>query len=188
MRKTLVVATLLLATLFVFSSFPAFAQTERKKIVMYEDELTSDQLAKSKVDQQIEKYEQYGDIYSKMNAIADGSGKLLSNISTEVNKFADTKVGLFTVIMIFYTVIGNDIIRILASSIVFLLITPLFVWSYKKNCIPRNVLETEKGEGKDKLKTYTLINEPDDSIYASQWSHVICFAVFLIINMLVAFG
>jgi hypothetical protein len=182
MKKTLVVATLLLAVLFIFSSIPAFAQTEpRKQIVVYEDELTTLQLAKAKTEEKMQQYEQYSGIVAKMSAIADGSGKLLSNISTEVNKFADTKVGLFTVAMIFYSVMGTDLVQVFFGTLWFIIGVPVILWSYRQNCVQRKILKSKTGSGKDAKKEYTIINdEEDDYLMWNKWGHVLVFFCYII--------
>jgi hypothetical protein len=77
------------------------------------------------------------------------------------DKFSKTNVGLFTMIMIAYSIIGGDVLGIAVGLVIFLVLTIVLVWSYWKNCTTRKILVSY--DKTTKLKTWMVVNDLQES-------------------------
>lgn len=120
----------------VFFTFFVSAQTQApEKITVNTTDLTADQLAKIKSQQEVETLQKKLDTYGKWvgvggevgNAIKEG----LNAVVDVSDKFSKTDVGKFTMYLIAWKVVGKDIIRILLG-VVFLVVFTVFMFKYFK--------------------------------------------------------
>ena len=102
---------------------------------------------------------------SKWTEIGKGIGAAtkegLSAVTEETNKFANTKVGLFTMIMIAYKIIGKDLIQLIIGAPLLITITVLFIWIVRRNYIVRKIISSESADG---MKTYEVY-QPEEAWY-----------------------
>ena len=98
------------------------------------------------------------------NAIGEGMAAAAGKLGVEVNKFADTIVGIFTMVIIAYHYIGQHLITTLFGVSIFMFGVPLWLWFYTTKASKRLEKEEvfEKGKGPGGLtisRTYTNTSE-----------------------------
>ena len=120
-------------------------------------------------------------------AVGSAVNGALSAITDNAEKFANTKVGHFTMFIVAYKVLGKDFIRIIIG-IPFLILILIFTLSYMyRNFFPKKVISKITGEGKDKIKEYiispdfTKFNNTDQSQF---WLHLFLSFMFTFISCL----
>lgn len=184
-------------SILLFSTL-ALAQSsnEEKKITVPESSLPKNVLDSIKQVQQLQEVKQKGEEYQKYFGFAKGLGKEvgvamnegLKAVENHADKIANTGVGKFIMFLIAYKVIGTDFIQFIVGVPLLFIGTFIFIWSYRKNCIPRSMLETVKREGKEAVKTYVIINEKKyDKDGNQRWAHIIMYFIWCIFCILVIF-
>lgn len=145
MKKVLV----LLALMTVAFTVSAQNSQKPKQIVVNVNDLTQDQLAKvqarNKVEQvtgQIETYSKYAGMGKEVGiAVSEGLGAV-KDVTLE---FADSNVGKLTMALIVWKVIGDDLKGMVLGIPIWLLVTFLFIWSYRRSLIRRKKLIKKDG-------------------------------------------
>lgn len=99
-------------------------------ITISKDQLTSEQLKKLEVENQlaeIEKYSQWAGVGAEVGtAIKEG----LSAVVDVAEQFSETKVGQFTMIMIAWKIVGKDIVKIVIGFLIGIMFTIFIFRSY----------------------------------------------------------
>lgn len=191
-RIALVAVTLLTVTT------AAFAQ-DANKVVVDKSLLTPEQMAKVKAAQTVEQVTQVADQVQQVGKYA-GLGKevgeavngSLSAITDNANKFANTKVGTFTMWIVAFKVLGVQAIRLSLALIFMTVFTCVFLWIWGQNFIPRRIL-AEETEGPDKTKTRKYVLFPKDlddrrneysfSIRNERTTYVVIYVILMLITL-----
>jgi hypothetical protein len=150
---------------------PVFATETGKTYVINESDLTEDQKAKlanaatANSVSTVKQASEWVGLGKEIGSAVDGSLGALTNRAEE---FANTKVGIMTMYLVAYKVLGNDAIGILNHFIRILVGVPvlivgiiLWIWSYKRNFHAYKILKSKTKEG----KTYEIIEPENFSKY-----------------------
>jgi len=162
MKKVIV---FLMLAIFAAACCPkANAQTPTQKITVDASDLTVDQLAKIKAQQEIEtlqkKLETYGNWVGVGGEIGNAVKEGLNAVVDVSDKFSKTDVGRFTMIMVAWKVIGKDFVRIILGLLFIFIFTFVLLRSYRTYTI-RKVLVKSNGWKFWLPKEYKVI-EPTD--------------------------
>lgn len=131
----------LLATLLLTT--PLVAQTtDTVMVAIPRSELTPSQLASSEAKSIKEKADAYGAWVGVGKEVGEAVNSSLSAISDNAAKFADTKVGKFSMFIVAWKVLGSDILGILYAFIIVFVALPILIWSYRRHLV-RTVLDKE---------------------------------------------
>jgi len=146
-----------------------------------ESDLPPAVLEQVRVKQQLQSYGEYAGLGREIGtAINEG----LKAVTEQTAKFAETKVGKFTMFIIAYKVIGTDAIQFIVGVPLLVVGLVIFVWSYYKNCIPHKVL---KSKDKDGAKEWTMVNDDGSDKDNEKIAHAVFCALFLFFCTLVIF-
>ena len=158
---------ILLVTLMVAFT-TANAQTTKaepvEQILVNATDLTPAQLEKIKNDADLadlkKKVETYGNWVGVGKEVGIAIKEGLNAVVDVSEKFGNTKVGTFTMIMVAYKIIGKDILRI-AIGLVFLTIFIIFIWRYYKTTFMTHRVKTSNNGWRIWLPNTYQIVEPD---------------------------
>jgi len=167
----------------------AFAQQE-ERVTVPKSMLTEDQLARLKTEQTIDQIEAVGQYAGLGKEIGTAVSDSLNAITDTAAKFAETKVGKFTMWMVAYKILGNDLLHLAAGIVLAFVWLPIWVWSYKR-CLPSSrILINEKREpNKGKVIERNWQRMPDDyDNRVRQITHALFFVGLLLTNLIVFFG
>ncbi|KKR04455.1 MAG: hypothetical protein UT30_C0007G0011 [Candidatus Uhrbacteria bacterium GW2011_GWF2_39_13] len=192
------IVMMLLTALMLCSSFMVMAQEQGGvTYVVPASQLTEGQIAQIKAGEALTNLEQAGKYAGIGKEIGEGVSGALGAVNTEVAKFADTDVGQFTMAMIAWKIMGDDMIVVvkkLMGAIVgvpfFFLTSLTLLWSYRRLCFPRRVM-TKRGGGFFGEKEYTLIEpNPKGNWDVDDWAiaHAVAFVAVIIISSLMIFA
>lgn len=95
----------------------------------------------------------------------------LQAVTANASAFADTRVGKFTMFVIAWKVMGNDLSRVFFAIMFGVIGVPLWAWSYYKNVVPKRILKEEKKlpDG-TKVKTYEMFEPAETKGYGENLS------------------
>jgi len=105
----------------------------------------------------------------------------------EVNKFSDTKVGMFVMVLIGWNYIGHDLLQAAIGVPLLFIGTIYFMFVFYRNCVVRRVLLKTGGKGE---KEWVVVNTSKDYVsdgrtgtssmlaYA-RWNHAAAYFVFV---------
>lgn len=180
----------LMALAVMFAATPAFAQqlapTPKSYVV------TADQLEAGEKLTTIETVGKYAGVGKE---IGEGVSGALGALNEEASKFGDARVGHFTMAMIAWKIMGDDIVAVSHDMIGYVVGTPFFflaslavLWSYRRRCIPHRVL-VKKGAGFFGEKEYQTVdpNEPKSGWNAANWA-IVMFILIVSISSAMIFG
>jgi len=126
--------------------------------------MTSEQLAKYYSDIKIAELEKKLETYGNWVGVGGEVGTAIKEGLTAVvevaDKFGNTDVGKFTMVMIAWKVIGKDLVRIVLGLIFIAVFTWLLIYSFKRTCVERRVLVKNTNPGflrYPKVKEYEII-------------------------------
>jgi len=133
-------------------------------VVMKKSDLTPDQLSKiqqqkadADIDQRISRYGKWVGLGKEIGTAVDSS---LNAITNQAEHFAKTGVGQVTVGLVIWKVLGDQVVHILGGVVELLVFLPLWIWSYRKFCLPHRIL-TEKAQGFFGAKKWTTVSALD---------------------------
>ena len=118
-------------------------------------------------------------------------GEALNAVSDSAVKFADTRVGTLTILLVAYKVIGRDAIHYLAGAGFTLVWIPLWIWSYRR-FLPRRVLIRKTSDAQE----WAILNDEPANNSGDPWTparialvvHLCIFFVLLIIDSIITFA
>lgn len=157
MKRILILSIM---TLIAFGS--AMAQIQQpEKITVNTSDLTVDQLAKIKAQQEVEELQSKLETYGKWVGVGGEIGaavkESLNSVVDVADKFGNTNVGKFTLTMVAWKVIGKDLVRIVLG-IFFIIITEIILFkSLRKMCLPHKVCVENAGWQFWKPKKYEIV-------------------------------
>lgn len=163
MKRIFVLPVLLLLALTSVTAQTDYT-TSNEKIVVNKSDLTPDQIAKLKAEAELEmmqkKLETYGNWVGVGGEIGTAIDEGLNSVVDVAEKFGKTEVGKFTLVLIAWKVVGQDVVRILLGLIFIFMFTWLLIYSFRRTCIERRVLVKRENPGfmkYPKLKEYKII-------------------------------
>ena len=159
----------------------AFSQTQQKQtVVVNTEDLTVDQLAKIKADQELDammkKMETYGSWVGVGKEIGITIREGLTAVVDVAEKFGKTEVGKFTMVLIAWKVAGKDVVRIFLGLIFMVLISVLLFKSFKSYTTRRFCIKSPgwKFWGK---KEYEIVTPTEfEGIQAVKILHLLLYA------------
>ena len=113
-------------------------------------------------------------------AIREGLGAL----NDESNRFADTDVGRFVMFIIAFKVLGYVVIQFIVGVPLLAFGTLIFAIYFMKACIPRRVVKTTTGTGKDKVIEYETLEPEHDWLGLAAAG---CYAAYILICVAIIF-
>lgn len=194
----------LFVCLLAVAPVPAFAQDQPgvpappKTYVVSADQLTSGQVASLEAEQQIKTIEVVGKYAGVGKEIGEGVSGALGALNDEAQKFGDTKVGHFTMAMIAWKIMGDDIMAVSHDLIGYVVGVPFMLlsciallWSYRRRCIPYTIC-VEKGAGFFGERKFQLI-EPShqpNGWNAHEWAlaHGVMFGAIIVVGIWIIFA
>lgn len=181
MKKCLFVVFLAVLALFMLNMPELSAQVVDKEIVVKESDLTPGQLEKIKQRKVYDKIEEIGKYAGMGKEIGTGVREGLIAIKDVSTDLADTGLGKFTMFLIAYKIIGKDIIQFVVGFVFLAVFLSFFIWSYRKNCVPRSILIREDKDGGKDYKDYT----PEEEDKGVHW---VALAIFFIMECIIFFA
>lgn len=182
MKKFFGVMVLVLFMLFAGNIFAQQRQQPEKMVMVPESALTPEQKAEieaQNLEKKIQRYGKWVGMGEEIGKAVDGS---LSAITKQAVDFSNTSLGRFTMFLVAWKVIGKDFIQFIVGLLLLAIGIPLWIWSYRKTCIPRRIVTEETAEG---VKKYQIVND-ENKDYEKGW-HAGLFFVFVIICLMVIF-
>ena len=162
--KTLFV--LLIMSLFVLQGFAQTTGTTTKpeQIVVNVDDLTTDQLAKIKTQNELksmaEKVETYGKWVGVGNEVGVAIREGLMAVVDVSERFGETKVGEFTMMLIAWKIMGRELVAVILGILILIAVTILLFKGFR-NLHPRKVLIKGNRLLFWQPKEYEIIPAPD---------------------------
>lgn len=150
------ISTLVITVALLTIASTASAQNP-DQVVVDKSLLTKEQLAKVQVNNTLEQVQQVGQFAGVGKEISDAVNGSLAGITDQTNRFANTRVGTYTMWIVAFKVLGDRAIRLGLALLFGIVITPIFIWAFSRNAMTRRIL-VEK-TGKDR-KWETVSPEP----------------------------
>src|SRR5271157_4940498 len=125
----------------VASASPAMAQQPEEQVSVPKSMLTKDQLDAIAQQNMKDKVERYGKWVGIGHEVGQAVNESLSAITTQANNFAQTPVGKWTIVVVIYKVIGQQLTGLIIGVGTLLIGLPLWIWSYRKYLPHRIVTE-----------------------------------------------
>lgn len=178
MKKLL---TLLLLTL------PLIVFSQNEKITVDTKDLPPELVKQLKQKQQVtETLQTYGEWAGIGSEIGIAMKEGLTAVKDVAVDFSKTDVGTYTMVLIAWKVVGQDITGIFVGLLSFLIGVPIIIWSYKRSCMARRVCI--KDEGWFKAKEYKIIEiDGDINVAAAIFLHALAFFILIAINCAIIF-
>jgi hypothetical protein len=125
------ISTMMVMFMIITLSYSQNQPAPQETVTIPKSELTSDQLKKIEMDNQIEKIKQYGEWVGVGKEVGVAVREGLTAVVDVADKFGNTDVGKFTMIMVAWKILGEDIIKIILG-IAFLIIVNTFIFKVYK--------------------------------------------------------
>lgn len=105
----------------------------------------------------------------------------LEAITHNANDFAHTGVGKVTMALVIWKVLGDQAVHIIAGFLILVIGLPLWIWSYRRTCLPRRILiENTILPDKTHTKKWQIVNDRDPDNRSKNELH----DVFLVVHYL----
>ena len=158
----------------------------RRLLELYEAKLTQDQLAELKAKNIRTDVHEWAGVGKEVGEAVNSS---LAAITTQSNNFAQTGVGRVTIALVVWKVLGDQAVHILGGIIEVIILLPLWLWSYRRVCLPRRiVIEESISNDKTKTRKWKLINEDETDLEVWRFTHIAIGAGFLIVILTTIFS
>lgn len=134
--------TLLFSLLIVVFSTMVFAQEVDDRIVVNKKDLPPDLVEQLEGKKDFEKYAEYVGVGKEIGiAISEG----LKAVVDQAEHFSGTNVGLFTMALIGWAIIGKDVVQIIIGVPIFFIGLFLIIRYYRKTFLPNKILVQREG-------------------------------------------
>lgn len=160
--------------------------------------MTPEQLAKYKSDMYIAELEKKLDTYGKWVGVGGEIGTAvqegLEAVVDVADKFGETDVGKFTLVMIAWKVMGRDAIRIVLGLIFIVMFTWLLIYSFKRTCVERRALVKRENPGflkYPKIREWKIIEplfQNGEGLGLIRIAHILLFFIAIWITYGIMFG
>lgn len=146
---------LLVSLILALVSLGAFAQTKTsdEMVSIPKSQLTAQQLASVQQANLQSKIEQYGKWVGLGKEVGEAVNGSLSALTKQAEEFSKTGVGKFTMFMIAWKVLGNDLTQFVVGVPLFAVGFVVWIISFWKNGLPRQDLLSVSADGKKEYRT-----------------------------------
>ena len=127
--------------ILIISAFMINLSTSAKQIVVDDSLLTDNQKTMINTKNTVETVGQYVGLGKEIGEATNGC---LTAITDNANKFANTKVGTWAMVLVTYKVIGKELISFVVGIIIFFVVLFVLLWQFKSGYLPR---KTAKNAG-----------------------------------------
>lgn len=159
----ILLVVLMVSITTIYAQKPITASEPVEQILVNATDLTPAQLQKIKTETELaelkKKVETYGNWVGVGKEVGIAIKEGLLAVVDVSEKFGDTKVGKFTMILIAYKIIGKDLLRI-AIGLIFLTIFIIFMFRYYKTTFTTHRVKTSNNGWKFWLPNTYEIVEP----------------------------
>ena len=162
---------------------PVFAQQIRT-VQVPENMLTAEQKAQIEAENLKSRVEQYGNWVGFGAELGHAVDSSLGALTERADQFSKTGVGKFTLVLVAWRVIGEYFARIVIGLGLFLVLIPIWVWSFHRNVVERSVLLKVLP---DKTREYKVVNKRDEFKHSSVADQKTCYMLWhwLILGLIV---
>jgi hypothetical protein len=140
------------------------------RIVVKKSDLPPDMVAQLEKQKELEQYGEYVGLGKEIGmAINEG----LSAVVDQAGRFSETNVGMFTMALIGWSIIGKDIVQMLVGIPVYFMVLWLMIRYYRKMFLSTKVLIEKKGLpifGERKYQVVAPIVTPEAYYIAWLWA------------------
>lgn len=188
---------------FLLASAPAASAQETapaappKTYVVSASQLTPGQIAELEAGETLSTVETVGKYAGVGKEIGEGVSGALGALNEEAQKFGDTQVGHFTMAMIAWKIMGDDIVAVSHDMVGYVVGIPFFflaslalLWSYRRRCLPHTVL-VKRGAGIFAEREYQTM-EPSDAggWNSAEWAiaHGVTFMIVTVVGVWMIFA
>jgi hypothetical protein len=155
----------------------------------YQKTLQLEAKSKSSILLEPSKLEQYANVGK---VLGQAFKDCWSTVSTDAEKFAQSSAGKWTALLITWKIMGKDAVDItklgvrwIVGGLLFLTITPFFMYMVWKNCATRRVVKKEERTG---LFNYKREYEQHEGIHEGfTIAYGGCYLIFLIVTSMLMF-
>jgi len=153
-----------------------------KTIVVNESDLTTDQLVKIKTEAAEKvlqsKLETYGKWVGVGGEIGSAIKEGLNAVVDVADKFGNTRVGNFTMVLVAWKIIGKDLVRILIGIVFIFIVSILIFRNYRNSFTSRKVCIKDNGWKFWLPKEYKIVepNRDYDGYEFAKYFHIILLA------------
>ena len=190
--KRFAAVSLLLALMFL--ALPVFAQQQEEQVSIPKSMLTKDQLDAIAQQNLKDKVERYGKWVGIGHEVGQAVNESLSAITTQANNFAQTPVGKWTIVVVIYKVIGQQLTGLIIGVGTLLIGLPLWIWSYRKY-LPHRIVTERTYDTSNKWsrrvtseKYQVVMNQDNDAANWYRGFHFVFLILLFGLSMWVIFG
>jgi hypothetical protein len=180
---------IILISFAVLLTVTLVAQTQEENVTIKKSELTAQQLAtveanaqlqkaQAQIDELNKKVETYGKWVGVGGEVGTAVKEGLSAVVDVADKFGKTDVGKFTMVMIAWKVIGQDVVRIFLGLLFFITFTTVLIYIVRKALMSSRKIVENPGFLRYPKK-YEIIRPAIEGEEAA-WTTIVIVAAFLI--------
>lgn len=174
-----------IAMLVMVLALPLSAQNRPVEMVSVPASMLTDQ-QKAQVEAQVvqERVRTYGSWVGVGKEVGEAVNSSLAAITDQTARFADTKAGKFTMFIVVWKVLGEDIVGIVFGFLFLLFGVPVLIWSYHRWTKPYVSRIDYEADGKTvKSKVFEVRYHAHDAAFfhaviAGFLLIIVCFVVF----------
>jgi hypothetical protein len=175
----------LFAVLLLFVSTFSFAQGENEVLTVNTKDLPPELVSKIKEQQKVEQVTQQLESYGEWAGIGKEIGVAIRDGLTAVKDvavdFSKTDVGMFTMVLIAWKVVGEDITSLVIGLIIFFSAMPILIWSWRRLHSTKRVVIEDQGWFKPKKYEVIKSNLDDEPLAWAVVAHIL--ALFALIGI-----
>lgn len=184
MKRDLIFFFVLIVSVFI--SVVAIAQSTQTQeqvelVSIPKSMLTKEQVAQIEMmsfEKKVQLYGKWVGLGKEVGQAVDGA---LSALTDQTAKFSQTRVGVFTMFLVAWKVVGREFLHFLVGGIFLFIGVPIWIWSYRKSCVPRRYLSEET---KDGIKKYEMRDIDGNSMIV----HVVAVVILILISLITIFS
>jgi hypothetical protein len=134
------------------------------------------------------KVAQYGEWVGLGKELGTAVDEGLTAVTKHADNIAETKVGMLTMFLITYKVIGTDLVQLVVGLMFSFVWVPYFLFAFYRNVIKRRVLKRESFGADGKIVNREFETENDDDDGGRQISYYLCFLALVGITSAIIFA
>lgn len=147
--------------------------------------LTADQLQQIQQENLQKRIDTYGKWVGIGKEVGVAVNSSLEAITNQADHFSQTGVGKFTMVIVAWKVIGDQLIHVVGGLLEILIILPIWIWSYRKFCTSHRVLVKKEAGFWGAKEYHTTELESDGDVF---WGHWIAAFFLLLVVLLTVFS
>lgn len=179
-RYSFLILLLILIAIALDNSL-AHAQND-ERITINKSDIPADVLKDIETKKKIQVYGSWIGLGRELGTAVDSS---LGALTHRADEFSKTNVGKWTMLLVIWKIAGISLVRMLFGILLWFIITPCFIWSYRRTAMSRTYLNNTITD-KDGTVTRHYVTKEGDG--PTQLSHAALYGVFLGIEALLMFA